>query len=636
MRRFFAFIFFMLGFVVSQSCHASVLDNADVQSVLANTSGLWKITFAGPQGESPVYMPCYSRYLGVSLSDDGSTATLKWNLTLDRKEDNEVIVRVYMDGDLPMWSISADIPADWIVDEVEFPIVKVEREEGVKAIIPQGYGVEYPISYEDVGLECRYPSVTGGMQFVMTHSPRGCYFLSSRDKTGAAKYFYVSGSKSTVTMRQRIVTSYDWTNDGHFELPWDTVFAFNENAWDKTLLEWYRPFVLTTKWGEKSIKERDIAPWILDADVWMRPKNMFPEVIESVRKAVKYYDKGMGIHWYHWHNYAYDTMYPEYLPAKHGFKEMVKEVQAAGDHVTPYINGRLWDPANDSYKSRNGFLASCRKKDGSLYTEIYPTSNVPNTVTCPSSPIWQSVIKELVDSVLNEIGTDGIYIDQVSCAASEPCYAENHPHAKGAGSWWPEAYRRLLTELQENMLGNKGVTSEENAEPYIDMLDMLLIVNTPHGKDVRMLPIFPLIYSDRAIYSGLNYYHQELNDGHFLYINSRSLLWGAQLGWVQPEWLFVPGCEREVEFLRTLGRFRARNHDVFYGGRFLGEMDFPEDLPMLSVFDGEQYPVVMGAKWLNVKGKMAYILVNMGSEEISVTLPDGKKTKLKAYSVLRK
>ena len=636
MRRFFAFVIFILGCVVSQNSYASVLDNADVQRVMANTSELWKISFVGPQGESPVYMPCYSRYLGVSLSEDGSIATLKWNLTLDRKEDNEVTVQVYMDGDLPMWSISADIPVGWIVDEIEFPVVKVEREDGVKAIIPQGYGVEYPISYEGVGLECRYPSVTGGMQFVMTHSPRGCYFLSSRDKTGSAKYFYVSGSKSTVTMRQRVVTSYAWTNDGHFELPWDTVFAFNENAWDKTLLEWYRPFVLTTKWGEKSIKERDIAPWILDADVWMRPKNMFPEVIESVRKAVKYYDKGMGIHWYHWHNYAYDTMYPEYLPAKPGFKEMVKEVQAAGDHVTPYINGRLWDPANDSYKSRNGFLASCRKKDGSLYTEIYPTSNVPNTVTCPSSPIWQSVIKELVDSVLNEIGTDGIYIDQVSCAASEPCYAANHPHAKGAGSWWPEAYRGLLTELQDNMLGNKVVTSEENAEPYIDLLDMLLIVNTPHGKDIRMLPIFPLIYSDRAIYSGLNYYHQELNDGHFLYINARSLLWGAQLGWVQPEWLFVQGCEKEAEFLRTLGRFRARNHDVFYGGRFLEELDFPEDLPMISVFDGEQYPVVMGAKWLNVKGKTAYILVNMGNEDMNVTLPDGKKAKLKAYSALRK
>ncbi len=243
----------------------------------------------------------------------------------------------------------------------------------------------------------------------------------------------------------------------------------------------------------------------------------------------------------------------------------------------------------------------------------------------------------MADSIVFGIGTDGLYIDQVSAAASEPCYAKNHPHAPGAGDWWPKAYRDLFSQLHETVFRDgKAVTSEENAEVYMDLLDMMLIVNTPHSKDIKMRPVFPLIYSDRAVYSGLNYYHQELSDGHFLYNNARSLLWGAQLGWIQPEWLFAEGNDVEIEFLRNLGRFRSRNHDVFYGGRFIEELAFPEDLPSMTVFDGEVFPVVMGAHWLDVKGRDAFIVVNMSPEDRTVTLPGGKSVKVKAYGALRK
>ncbi len=620
-----------------RSCFASILDNADVKRTLDSGISIWKMTLLGPQGETPEFSADYARFQGCTLSHDGSSAVLKWFITLDRVEDNSVEVTVSESDGLSLWEISAHLPAGWIVSEVTFPIIRVKRDEGSKAILPMGYGAEFNIPLNGSSLLTRYPSVTGGMEFVLTHSPAGSYYFAAQDKEGCAKYFYIQGTASTLTFSQKAVTSYAWsTESGDFSMPWTTAFAFNPQEWDKTLLKWYRPFVLTAQWAEKPLECRDITPWVRNADVWMRPKNMYPEVTDALRKAVKYYDRGLGVHWYHWHNYAYDTMYPEYLPAKSGFPQMVKEIQRAGAHVTPYINGRLWDPSNDSYKKK-GHLASCRKADGTLYTEIYPTSNVPNTVTCPSTEIWQEVIKELADSIVLGIGTDGLYIDQVSAAASEPCYAANHPHAPGAGDWWPKAYRSLFGELHSRVFHDgKAVTSEENAEVYMDLLDMMLIVNTPHSADVKMVPVFPLIYSDRAVYSGLNYYHQGLNDGHFLYNNARSLLWGAQLGWIQPEWLFADGNDVEIEFLRTLGRFRARNHDVFFGGRFIEELVFDEPLPTITVFDGEVYPVVMGAHWINTNGKDAYIVVNMSGEDRMVTLPTGEKVKVKAYNVKRR
>lgn len=631
MKRFTAYLIVVL-WAVSQNCFASpvgIVQEKELQN-------LWSLTLLGPQGETPVYTPAYCRYKGMSLSEDGKTLTFEWGLTLDRDTTNCVKVHLSLENGLEAWRISADLRPGWIVDEVEFPIVRVNRDEGSKAVLPMGYGAEFNIPVDGGRLETRYPSVTGGMQFVLTHSPKGCYYMAALDGEGSGKYFYIKGTETHLTFSQRVPTSYSWTSKGHFELPWTTVFnGFPDVTWDEVLLKYYRPFALSTEWGSKRLEDRQIAEWIKHADVWIRPKNMFPEVIDGVRKAVAYYGEGLGIHWYHWHNHAYDTMYPEYFPPKPGFREMIAEVQAAGAHVTPYINGRLWDPSNDSYKNEKGYLASCRKKDGSLYTEIYPTSNVPNTVTCPSSSIWQGMVRSLADSLVHSVGTHGVYIDQISAAASEPCYAANHPHAKGAGAWWPKAYHRLLGNLHENVFTEgQAVTSEENAEPYLDLFDMLLIVNTPHSADVKMLPVFPLIYSDRVVYSGLNYYHQELNDGHFLYNNARSLLWGAQLGWIQPDWLFADGNEREVKFLKTLGDFRAANHDIFYGGNFIRELTFPEKLPELKVFDGESYPVVMGAQW-NAHGADAYILVNMGPDVQRVTLPTGKKVSVPPYNAIR-
>lgn len=597
----------------------------------------WKLQLLGPQGETPEYTPMYAREVESVYGEDGSFSRTVWNITLDRNPDCEVVVVMKVEGELPVWGIHATLPDGWIVTSVDFPIFKVDRPEGSTAILPMGYGAEFPIPENGGRLETRYPSVTGGMEFVMTHSPEGCWYFAATDEEGCGKYFYISGTGTQLTFTQHVPTSYAWTRGGKFELPWFTTFAYSPDTWDEVLLRWYRPFALECSWASTPLTERNIVPWVRNADVWIRPKNMFPEVIDGVRKAVRYYDKGLGIHWYHWHHHAYDTMYPEYFPPKPGFKEMVAEVQKAGAHVTPYINGRLWDPANDSYKTRHGYEASCRKADGSLYTEIYPTSNVPNTVTCPASEIWQQILHENPDRLLHEVGTHGVYIDQIGAAASEPCYATNHGHAPGAGGWWPQAYREALTDIRATVTGpDEALTTEENAEPYLDLFDMYLIVNTPHSKAVRMLPVFPLIYSDRVVYSGLNYYHQEINDGHFLYNNGRSLLWGAQLGWIQPDWLFAPGCEVEQEFLRTLGRFRAKNHDIFYGGRFLKELRLEGDIPEFTVLNDETFPTVMAAKWLTVKGKEAIVIVNMGGHEANVTLPDGRKARVKPYSALRK
>ena len=81
---------------------------------------------------------------------------------------------------------------------------------------------------------------------------------------------------------------------------------------------------------------------------------------------------------------------------------------------------------------------------------------------------------------------------------------------------------------------NQAMTTEENAECYIDLFDMMLVVNSPHNSYTKMVPLFPLIYSDRCIYSGYTYIPWRITDGSLNFMSMRSLLWGSQLGWVEP------------------------------------------------------------------------------------------------------
>jgi len=369
--------------------------------------------------------------------------------------------------------------------------------------------------------------------------------------------------------------------------------------------------------------------------MWLRPADATPEMMESVRKALKYFGKGVGLHWYYWHHLPFDTNYPDYFPAQPGFKEMIRESQRLGAYVTPYINGRLWDTANHTYKELDGAAASCRKPDGSLYTEVY-SSKVLNTVTCPSSPIWKNVLTDLNKRILKELGTDGVYMDQIGCAASQPCYAGNHSHAKGGGGWWPDAYRSMLTDMRRDIYGkNDAMTTEENVECYMDLFDMMLVVNSPHASYMKMVPLFPLVYSDRCVYSGFTYIPWKLNDGSFLYITMKSLLWGSQLGWVNPELIMRPENGTEAAFLKTLAQFRKGQHDLFLGGHFVSEFAPGGDNPEILIPNFQTTKAVMGAEWLTVDGKKALLLVNMSGQDRAVTIPDGTSVTVGAYNALR-
>lgn len=609
-----------------------------VEIAAGETTPPWELELLGPRGENPLLKPGMAYYDGGTKRFD--TAQFRWRLLLDGSTENFVLMTVTLEPEmeLPEFNLSVIVPEEWTVTAAEYPRIAVRRPEGAKVIMPVGYGVRYDAPAGG-WLRAEYPSCTGGLQMTMADSPEGTIFFSTRDDDASQKVLWIGCEGDALIFLQKTIANKEWTEQiggkGIFQVPWASVIGFTREGWEQAALKWYRPAALQYKWGRMSLPERIIPDWLRDVDVWLCPQGASEETMDGVRRAIGYFGKGVGLHWYQWHQTPFDTDYPNFFPEKEGFAGMVKEAQDLGGHVTPYINGRLWDAGSANFVTEGGADAACRKNDGRLYTEIYG-SKVINAVMCPSTPKWQQIQLELNRRILDSLGAHGVYIDQIAAAKGEACYAEVHPHPKGGGEWWHLAYRKMLQKIRSEVYKpDQAMTTEENAECYIDLFDMMLVVNSPHGQGIEMVPLFPLIYSDRCIYSGFTYIPHILNDGSFDYMTMKSLLWGAQLGWIDPRAILREENAAQAEFLRTLGEFRRGSHDLFEGGRFLGEFAPGGDNPEADIPGYQRTHLVMGAEWAPIKGRNAYILVNMDIQAHKVSLPSGRNVSVPARAALR-
>lgn len=599
----------------------------------------WTIVYRGRQGETPELSPRFAVYQGCTMEYGDTIASLvfRWNTRLNYDGNAypvEMKVSLSDHSELLQWNLSASLPEGWVVSNFKFPELSLASPGTAKVITPGGWGNEYALK-QNGDYEANYPSWNASMQLMMLDWSKGTFYYSPEDRNACGKMMRVKETGGKVRFGTEVVASYGWSKSGRFDVPWTTVCGFHPGGWGKAALKWYRPFALTTEWGSKTLKERGIPKWMEEKDLWMRAKYLGDTTVTAVHRAIDYFGENLCFHWYFWHHHNYDSHYPDYFPANPKFEPIVRAVRARNCHVMPYINGRLWDPATESYRTRNGKDASCRRPDGALYTEVYPTSIVPNTVTCPSSPIWNDVILELADRIQDELHTDGLYIDQIAAAAPYPCYAPNHGHPAGGGEFWYHSYRDMMKELRANHLRKGNVVfSEENAECYIPSFDILLTVNTPHSPECRIVPLYPLIYSDRVLTCAYTYTpYTDVRQGEFRYQNMQCFLYGAQLGWVDPRLLWVDErSEYEARFLRNLTQLRAGQHDVFVGGRYLGEIVPGGDNPMVDVPTFGRDYVVKGAEWLSVKGQRVMYVVNSDSRSHTVTLPDGSSLTLDPIS----
>ena len=336
--------------------------------------------------------------------------------------------------------------------------------------------------------------------------------------------------------------------------------------WVRVHASWYPPM------GPEG--RRTTPLWLKQLCVWGRVFGKAGTVVPQAERFRQTMGIPCGIHWYQWHQIPFDNDYPHYFPAKPGFAEGVKAIQAMGCYVMPYTNGRLWDTrdrgAEDWQFSAVGSAGVCRRGNGSIVTETYRSkerdgSKVVLGVMCPGSQVWKDKVAENDCRLINEVGLKGVYMDQIAAGSPVSCEAPTHGHPLGGGSWWVGEYKKMLQGIRGRIPADRIMASECNAETYVNLLDAMVCW---HIEGQNVVPAYSLIYSGVVFRYGRAY---DRNRRAMRMKWANNLVNGDTPGWFPPQFAEVPELR---EYLLPLVHFRHHTIRYFY----LGELSRPPKL----------------------------------------------------------
>jgi len=217
---------------------------------------------------------------------------------------------------------------------------------------------------------------------------------------------------------------------------------------------------------------------------------------------------------------GFDTHYPEYFPPREGFETSLAALQKLGVRVAPYINGRIFDQATQTwtrdqasrFAAKNLPNPTLNNQTLALYNESYG-SQALFAVMCPHTDYWQATIADVVGTLVQIYGTDGVYIDQIAAAVPKPCWDPSHNHSLGGGHYWVDGYRSMLQNVRAQAGDKALILTEANAEPYMQGVNMFLTLTAFAGDfagGTHIVPAFPAIYGGYVFTMGSEFFQEDL------------------------------------------------------------------------------------------------------------------------------
>ena len=498
---------------------------------------------------------------------------------------------------------------------VHFPVIGSLSEPG-RADIAVGrgtWGMLYEKAEERISGE--YPANTLPMQLMLLHEGENGLYLAAHDPQAWFKVFeMVPGKEFRVNTRAADmgVPGNDW------ESPYPFAIGVYRGDW-MTGCKRYRAWALReAPWTRKGpLSHRSDVPGALkNVCAWTLADGAAEKAVPAVKRFAEAVGAPVGVHWYSWHEIPFDTFYPNYLPAKPGFAEGVAELKNAGVVVMPYINARLWDSANENFAEARPF--STKDEKGEVTIEEYG-SGAKLAVMCPTQTFWQRKVLDIIQRLGTECGVNAVYMDQIASAPPRVCFDQAHGHSLGSGSWWVDGYRDMLTPIKNWCTSDGreiGLTTENDAEPYMDNVDGLLIWTPRSDHDI---PMNAAVYSGYTLYFASNRAFGHGDEAYCL-CQARDFTWGTQLGWDGLD-ILEPAHAGKLEFLARLAKIRSRVLDYVVYGELLEVLQPQNDVPeMTGVWDTPKgdAPVKLkaahAALWRGRDDSAAVLLANAATE----------------------
>lgn len=538
------------------------------------------------------------------------------------------------------WSLAAQGQASpWSLWRIRFPQVVLSADSPAsQLLLPQAAGVLKPVGRESLSrFPGQYPSGWMSMQLAALYDPAtgtGLYF-GLHDPIGSTKDF----TAETVSEHRAVRLTWDipvpdmGKATNHFALSGEAV-------WQLLRGDWFDAALIYRDWARREAKwfptlgtagRADTPPWMRELSAWAMtgggPKDCVPRVLEFAQAL----GVTVGFHWYNWHQIPFDNDYPHYFPTKDGFIEGVKQLQADGVHVMPYINGRLWDTrdrgTNDYEFTSIAQPAAARRTNGEPYIEAYGSKESDGTdvrlaVMCPTTSTWRDKQHDIVTRLFNECGVHGVYIDQIAAAKPELCFDASHGHPLGGGSWWnDQGYWLLLERIRGSKPRDRMLTTECNAEPYLRWMDGYL---TWHWQYQDQVPLFPAVYGGVVQMFGRAYRGGPTKDLALRMKAAQQLVWGEQLGWLDPTLVREPD---NFAFFRNAVQLRSKLRRYFHAGQMARPPKLTGEIPTVTAdwqWSGVwpvTTPALMTGAWhLPSEQRAVLLFANVSDEALTATV----------------
>jgi len=557
----------------------------------------------------------------INKSENGGMqATFSWDGIDLPEEKNVVTVQVTLDlpagSGIGLWWIRVTNDSkQYGVWDTEFPRLGGFLKSGEYDIAFPGFNQGNGATWGHLTKNCSdeltgeylYPSMP--MQFFCASKGDSSVYVATHDPKAWFKRFGIHPGKKLWISTIAENTGLPGTG---YTAPFPVALGIYRGGWMEGC-KIYRTFAQTVPWmKEGKLSQRESVPQnFKDVGLWMRVNEYIGPAdgtIEQKNKplldAQKYFGVPLAAHWYQWHEIPFDVHYPNYFPTKPGIPEQARDLVSHGILTMPYINGRIVDISNSDF-IRDYLPYAAKDRQGRPFIETYA---VPSAVMCPYTEFWQDKVTEIVRRIVDEVGVDSVYIDQISAEGPKLCFDPSHGHPLGGGSWWVEGYEKMLEKIQQvcHREGrNVSITSELPVEAYLNGLDGYLVWLLHQGREIPMLTS---VYSGYTLYFGSRA-RFENGDLSWIFVQGRTFLWGSQCGWMGLE-IFQKEHEKKADFLKQAGQYRVACRNYLTYGELVDTFDSPE----LTKADGQanitEFPVVQGTLWKAESNSLAVLMVN--------------------------
>jgi len=328
---------------------------------------------------------------------------------------------------------------------------------------------------EDEDVHTFFDGKSPSMMWVDYYGEKGGLYFASHDRSFEKTVFTVTVSKKNKGLRLRTKKIFN-----RFLDKWDGdfVIGLHEGDWHRGA-DIYRSFYRAN--GPAARKAPDYiraSPGIVchydfkwqNGDINHRYKDI-PLLYEEAQKH-----RFNNIMIAGWNVGGFDTMYPNFRPdpalgSEEELINAVSEVKGKGGKVFFYVNAYSYDKKSPDYKE---FGEEWAVRD--IAGKAMETKWGENILAgmCNSTDGWRAKVKGNIKYLIETIGANGVYIDQLSVTPKE-CYSKSHEHTAS----WVMNNCSMIKEVREELgakhEGKLFLFSEHLSDVLASQLDSQLI-----------------------------------------------------------------------------------------------------------------------------------------------------------------